>query len=100
MTDSERRARIAAALAKEQGRPLKWFYLSFAENGFLGAAIVRAEGHASAIRRTHQLGINPGGQVLTAELPLDVTIPSGHTDKLLSLEQLRAIFGDVERVQA
>ena len=66
---------------------VEWWYLSFAdERGFLGACIVEADpalavpdrpgapGGGShpitcAIRRAHQLKINPGGQVAGIPLP-------------------------------
>jgi len=46
------------------------FYLSFAsEAGFLGVAIVEADDFLDAVKCAHELGINPGGQVLGFPLP-------------------------------
>lgn len=40
------------------------WWLSFADaDGFRGVVIVRAHGLISAVRLTHQLGVNPGGEV-------------------------------------
>lgn len=39
------------------------WWLSFADDRFLGVAIVWAESMELAIIKTHHLGINPGGQV-------------------------------------
>ena len=82
-------------LAAEKSQPADWWYLSFAdEGGFLGACVLRAPGMATAIQRSHQLGINPGGQVagfdLGPELPPAVA-GIGITDRLLSKAELEAI---------
>lgn len=61
--------RLLQALAYEEQQPQMYWWLSFADSNkpkgeqFLGATIVKAGGPASAIRRTHVLNINPGGQV-------------------------------------
>ena len=45
------------------------WYLSFAsDDGWLGYAIVEADGFLSAVAVTHALGINPGGEVKGHEL--------------------------------
>lgn len=42
-----------------------WWVMSFTdENGFLGGAYVEAPSMPTAVARAHQLGCNPGGQVL------------------------------------
>lgn len=44
---------------------MPWWWLSFAdETGFLGAAIVRGVDAHDAVRRSHRLGLNPGGEVM------------------------------------
>lgn len=58
----------------------KTYYLSFAnEDGFLGGAMVEASSHVEAVKVTHRLGINPGGDILVAPVP-DCEL----TDKLLA----------------
>jgi hypothetical protein len=101
----------------------KRFWLSFADAAraegqrFLGACVVEvtepmalamrdelrerfprhqpgAEWLAAAVRKTHQLGINPGGEVMTVELPDDLpealtTVPR---DRLLTPHELQ-VYG-------
>ena len=53
---------VSKALREERQQPRRWFYLSFVDNyGFLGAAVVRAQGELTAIQRTKDLGIYPLG---------------------------------------
>jgi hypothetical protein len=52
----------------EQKEPLWW--LSFADDaGFRGVVLVRGASDTKAIRLAHALGCNPGGEVLSAEIP-------------------------------
>lgn len=47
-----------------------WWWLSFAtDEGFLGGALVKACGMASAVDKAHLLKINPGGEVAGWQLP-------------------------------
>lgn len=68
---------------------------------FLGVAIVEVpyrgdveETVRAGITKTHRLGINPGGEVLTFEIP-----PEGeerarsHADRLMQLEEIERVFG-------
>lgn len=74
---------------KTSGGKTSVYYLSFADVEFLGAVWTRAIGPMSAIRRTHELGINPGGQVMVVKLaPGEDLPPSRFFDKLLSRAQL------------
>jgi hypothetical protein len=56
----------AAGLA---GAPVGWWYLSFCDperpagTRFLGGCFVQGHDEVSAVRRSHHLGINPGGEV-------------------------------------
>jgi hypothetical protein len=96
---NSRSSRINAELALEGvlGRP-GWWWLSFADpdrepgSEFLGVVIVEARGFALAVRRTHELGINPGGEVQFEELP---DAPQGHwlpyCDRLLAHEEAQAV---------
>lgn len=54
---------------------------------FLGVIICRARSGAEAIARTHQMGINPGGEVAMTEVPLDNLCPDSVLDRLLSREE-------------
>jgi hypothetical protein len=66
MDDAERRRRIEEKLLEELATgEIKLWWLSFAdETGFKGVVILKALGMAHAIKRSHQLGINPGGEVM------------------------------------
>ena len=65
------------------------YYLSFAdENGFRGGCFVMAHGVITAIERTNQLGINPGGEVACwgpVPAPED-----GAMDKLLTKQEIES----------
>lgn len=50
-----------------------------------------AELPAAAIRKTHRLGINPGGQVLAFHVPDGYPLPSGCTDRLLLKPELEKL---------
>lgn len=55
---------------------------------FLGVIITKTLGMTHAIRKTHELGINPGGEVLAFELE-ECSIADEHFDILLSEEDLK-----------
>ena len=94
MTDEQRQGRIAALVVEELMQPETLYYLSFAIPGtFLGGAIVRAHGFVTAIIKTKELGINPGGQVLGHSIPDSVTVNPEWIDRLLSEQELEALFG-------
>lgn len=51
---------------------MRLFYISFAsETVFLGATCVRAESELDAVRRTWSMGINPGGEAMICEVPVE-----------------------------
>jgi len=60
---------------EELTNKLDWQFLYFSDPAkpagqkFLGAVIVEAHGFLTAIRRAHQLGINPGGAVYHFDAP-------------------------------
>jgi hypothetical protein len=92
----EWKARRAQLLTDELGQPLRWFYLSFADDdGFHGAVIVEARGEAHALQQCHRLGINPGGQVALFAVPEDAPLPDAAKNRLLSKEDLERIFGEL-----
>lgn len=73
---------------------MKSVWLSFAGEKFLGVAIVPARGNKlsrnalrSAIRKTHELGINPGGEVLAVALSAAQTPPPEYLNRLLNREE-------------
>ena len=84
-----RRAAILEKIADELLHPenIGIYYLSFAEeDGFLGGAFVYASGPVSAVERTHELGINPGGEVAIwgpVPPPVDEAL-----DRLLTKEEI------------
>lgn len=63
-------ARGAAIIAEEHRHAARWHYLSFADDtGFLGGVIVRSYGFLTVIQRATDLGINPGGEVMSTPIP-------------------------------
>jgi hypothetical protein len=84
---AEWHARVAELLAEESREPMRWWYLSFADDVFLGAAVVEARGMTGAVMRAHALGINPGGQVAFCEVPPGCEDNLPH-DRLLSKAEL------------
>ena len=75
------------------GNPKEWLYLSFAdETGFLGGAIVQGWGTITATFQAHNLGINPGGEVLCMDIPQDRVIKET-TNRLLSKVDMDFYYG-------
>jgi hypothetical protein len=99
------KARREKLLAEEATEPESWWWLSFAgEKGFLGAVLTRAHGFISAVQKTHDLGINPGGECRGAQL-LDkmMATPMGrkHTqyaDRLLSKQDIEEKLGGAAKM--
>jgi len=92
-------ARINRMLVEESKLPKRWFYISFAGPKFLGAVFVEAQGPATVTRRTHELGINPGGEALTIELTEENALPPPEMrNRLLSKAELEA-WTPIERVE-
>jgi hypothetical protein len=74
-------------LAEEATQPEQLYYLSFADPGeFLGGCVVMARGIATAIDRTYELGINPGGSVRCCAISRN-TLP---LNRLLSRAELES----------
>jgi len=82
-------------------RPMPWQWLSFADphlppgTQFLGVAIVEADGVIDAALEAHRLRINPGGEVLCAELP-GCTPPVRWQNVLLGREEAEAAMAWVD----
>ncbi len=81
---------------EEKKQPAQWWYMSFAAGKFLGACVVWERGVTLAIRKAHQLGCNPGGQVMS--LPIGTDTPILPVNRLLSKEELGAghTLGELE----
>jgi hypothetical protein len=78
-----------------------WWYLSFVDverGGFLGACIVEAFGVATALEEANRLGINPGGEVASVQIPpAGAAICAQYRDRLLSKAELEAMDAGLER---
>jgi hypothetical protein len=72
--------------------PTGWFYLSFAEETFKGACIVKAATFLEAVREAHRLKINPGGQVRGHQIPEDAVYDPKYRNRLLSKEDLQEML--------
>lgn len=91
--------KVEAKLREEATKPDEIWYISFAEpKGWLGAIVTKAPGFVTAIQRTHDAGINPGGEALGHVLHPDnlPKLSEGDYDKLLNLEEAKKIFGEME----
>ena len=71
-------------------------YLSFADDEWLGGLFIEAPDFPSAITASHVQGLNPGGEIMSVELPDDAPIPVEYRNRLLSrtdLEDLDRVMG-------
>jgi hypothetical protein len=66
MSTKQFRERVATVLRSELDEPERWHYISFAGEKFLGVVIIKGHGITDATMKCNLLGINPGGQVMTA----------------------------------
>jgi hypothetical protein len=85
-------ARRAAIIAEEHRHAARWHYLSFADDtGFLGGVIVRSYGFLTAIQRATELGINPGGEVMSTPIPRKDLwrVPGDLRNRLLSEDEVQ-----------
>jgi len=81
------------AMEKEHEQPERWWWLSFAEHGFLGVAIVRSCGFLHAVQAAWDMGINPGGEVKGSPLtgrPKD----ESWLNRLLTAEEVDEVNAD------
>jgi hypothetical protein len=88
--------RIDAFVRDEQRSPERLYYMSFVDEDndrFLGAIVTRAHGPATALLKVNQLRINPGGQVVTIQMPEAPPIDPSVCDRLLTREEVVAAFG-------
>jgi hypothetical protein len=82
---------------------MSWWWLSFSDERFLGAAIVEASNFPEAVLRTHALGINPGGEVLAlgpfSEDEVRPLVGPGCCNRLLSKREIMEELGGMELTQ-
>jgi hypothetical protein len=77
----------------------RWWYLSFADEVFLGAALVRATDIADAVREAWALKINPGGSVYAMAVEHEDKLPpSEDRERLLSKDEVYRIWPDAHRL--
>jgi hypothetical protein len=79
---------------------LTYWWLSFAgDEGNRGCCIVQASDFLTAVVRTHQLGINPGGEVQGISTPdcpeVQAEIARWGLDRLVTREEMAAVGGYV-----
>lgn len=70
---------------------MKTFWISFCSNETgknLGVCIVDGEDKTTALSRTTELGINPGGEAVLCEGPTEREINKYGKDRLISREEL------------
>ena len=76
----------------------RWWYLSFVDDIFLGAVVVRASDAIDAIKEAHALKINPGGEVLAMQVEDESGLPpSEFRERLLSKAEVMQIWPDAKR---
>lgn len=100
MAETElREARMKKILTEERAEPEQWFYLSFADEEFNGAVIIRAHGIADATMKTHVLGINPGGQVISVPIPTKKLPAETYRNRLLSKADIVEFWPDSKTIR-
>lgn len=94
-TAEERRVLFDARLCEEADCDDVCLWISFCDiekpkgQQFIGVVITMSKGIAHAIDKTHMLGINPGGEVMSYETD-SADIAPEHFDKLLTKGDLVA----------
>lgn len=92
-------ARVEKILGKELTEPLRWHYLSFADEKFNGAVILQCHGVTDGVMQTHALGINPGGQVMAVPMPDEVLPAEQYRNRLLTKEDILEIWPDAKTIR-
>lgn len=67
-----------------------YWWLSFADKGFMGACIVAADDFLSAVSVSHALKINPGGQVAGVPVPDGYPLRPDEIGRLFNREEAEA----------
>lgn len=72
---------------------MPWFYSSYADEQFLGATVIESENYMTVTLKAHHLKINPGGEVLTTEIPDEMIykFPPEYRNRLLSKADLLSL---------
>ena len=84
---------IIDQLAAEKNSPKRLYWLSFAdETGNLGVAIVRSYGILNAVAKATKWNANPGGEVLCALLPEEITVDKANANRLLTPGEANAML--------
>lgn len=87
-------ARLGEILLAELRSPVPdtvlWWCSFAGTDRHLGVAVVAAPGVVHAVRRTHELGINPGGEVGVVPIPAR-GIPEAYRDRLLTRAEAREL---------
>lgn len=89
-------------LAAEMEQPLRWMYLSFADDsrgGFLGAVIIKAHGIGDASVQTHNLKINPGGELLAFDITEAQLPAESYRYRLLSRKEIQEFWPDSKTIR-
>jgi len=89
------RERIKEVMTEELAQPEKFWWLSFADDGFKGAVIIKAHGISDALMKCNMLMINPGGEVYAIQIPDDKeeNFKLEDTNRLLSKEEIKKKWG-------
>jgi hypothetical protein len=98
VTDITQSPRFQADMVLEADplAPERLWYMSFCDGDrpkgeqFLGSLYIRGKSFCGAVSKSHLLGLNPGGEILFVEVPLDVAsrVPEEWIGRLLSREEL------------
>lgn len=90
--DFEQRMFDLLAVEEEHSEGEGFFYMSFAssEEGFLGGLYMSGRGELSAIQKAWDLGLNPGGEVMSwGPLPNMQYFPREYLFRLLTEDEVR-----------
>lgn len=99
MTPEAFEARLKQLLSEEASQPLGWWYLSYAdETKFRGGIIIAAHGFTGAAYMANILKFSPGGQVTGVPVPPGKLPPEWYRNRLLTLEELNEIWGDMTKL--
>ena len=86
--------RVAEVLSEELSPPEQYQYLSFADDTFRGAVVVKAHGITDALFKVNALDINPHGEVLCVPIPEDKSPDSKFLNRLLTKEEITEMWGE------
>jgi hypothetical protein len=87
--------RLQEMLLEESKQPMQWWGISFAgDEGFRGFVVMDAQGPIEASLKCKELGMDPGGQMLTIPLGNDFSMlpPREWRRVLMSREDVDRVF--------